>query len=203
MASIDLKKTYRDHYTAKKDPQLVDVPPRPHLMIDGQGDPGVAQEYFDAVSSLYPIAYGIRRVLKEELGDAYTVMPLEGLWWADDMSAYVAGDRSAWKWTLMICQPNVVDEALAQAQIEAITDKKRLPSGHRVRFQMFGDGRAAQILHLGPYSEEGPTIRRLHDFIAEKGMSLTGKHHEIYLSDPRKVAPERVKTILRQPATDS
>jgi len=169
------------------------------LMIDGKGDPGVAQEYLDAVSSLYPTAYGIRKALKDETGDAYTVMPLQGLWWADDMSAFATGDRHNWKWTLMICQPDVVDADLANAQIEAVTAKKKLPSGHLVRFEMFDEGKAAQIMHRGPYSAEGPTIERLHAYIEESGLQRAGKHHEIYLSDPRKVAPEKMRTIIRQP----
>lgn len=199
MAAIDLKKQYRDHYSSPEKPVLVDVPPRPHLMIDGMGSPGVAQEYIDAVGALYPIAYGIRKAIKDATGDAYTVMPLQGLWWADNMDAFIAEDRDAWKWTLLICQPEVVDAALATAQIEEVTAKKKLASGHLVRFDHFGDGRAAQVMHRGPYSAEEPTIALLHDFIAESGLELTGKHHEIYLSDPRKVAPEKMRTIIRQP----
>jgi hypothetical protein len=199
LAAIDLKKVYREHYTGKSAPVMVDVPARPHLMIDGEGNPGVSQGYLDAVGALYPIAYGIRKELKDSTGDAYTVMPLEGLWWADDMDAYLDNDRDSWKWTLMICQPDIVDAELAVAQIAAVTAKKKLARGHEVRLEHFGDGPAAQLMHLGPYVDEGPNIARLHDFVAESGKKLSGKHHEIYLSDPRKVAPEKVRTILRQP----
>ncbi|NND02570.1 MAG: hypothetical protein HKN91_07270 [Acidimicrobiia bacterium] len=199
MASIDLKRVYKEHYTAKADPSLVDVPKRPHLMIDGEGSPGASQVYLDAVGALYPIAYGIRKAIKDATGDAYTVMPLQGLWWADDMDVYISGERDAWKWTLMILQPEIVDAELAAAQIESVTAKKKLASGHLVRFEPFGDGKAAQLLHLGPYADEGPNIQRLHAYIAASGHKLSGKHHEIYLSDPRRVAPEKIRTIIRQP----
>jgi len=168
-------------------------------MIDGKGSPGISQTYLDAVGALYPIAYGIRKQIRDATGDAYTVMPLEGLWWADDMNAYIDDDRDLWKWTLMICQPDIVDSDIAKLQIEAVTTKKKLASGHHVRFELFGDGPAAQLMHRGPYSDEGPNIARLHDFIADSGKQLSGKHHEIYLSDPRKVAPEKIRTIIRQP----
>ncbi|HIG25449.1 MAG TPA: hypothetical protein EYG34_08125 [Acidimicrobiia bacterium] len=168
-------------------------------MIDGQGNPNTSDSYLAAITTLYPLAYGFRKEIKDTTGTAYTVLPLEALWWADNMNAFVESDHDQWKWTLMICLPQEATAQMAAQLIPAINNKKQLPAGHKVRFEFFGDGPAAQILHQGPYHEEGPTIARLHDFIAEQGLERTGLHHEIYLSDPRRVAPEKIRTILRQP----
>jgi hypothetical protein len=200
MASIDLKQVYREHYSARADaPVVIEVPSRPYLMIDGTGDPNTAPEYRDAVESVYPLAYGLRAAIKEATGDAYTVMPLEGLWWVPDYEDFSYEDRADWQWTSMICLPDAVAEVDAATVMAATTEKKRLASGHAARIEHFGDGTAAQVLHVGPYSEEPPTIEALHRFILDGGHSLTGKHHEIYLSDPRRSAPAKLRTILRQP----
>jgi hypothetical protein len=200
MASIDLKRAYREHYTARVGkPGLVEVPPRPHLMIDGEGNPGTSQEYVDAIGALYPLAYGLRAAIKQATGDGYTVMPLQGLWWVDDMSTFSVDDKDSWKWTMMICQSDLVTEELAAEVMPTVIAKKGLAAGHRVRLEMFGDGPAAQVMHIGPYSAEAPTIELLHSFIAEEGLELSGKHHEIYLGDPRKSDPAKLKTIIRQP----
>jgi hypothetical protein len=201
MAAIDLKKTYREHYTARDVPAIVDVPPRPYLMIDGHGDPNTSQAYADAVATLYPLAYGLRKAIKDSTGDAYTVMPLEGLWWVDDMALFSVDDKSDWRWTSMICLPHAVTVAMAAEVIPAVTGKKKLPAGELARVEEYGDGSAAHILHRGPYADEAPTIGRLHQFIADAGYVLTGKHHEIYLTDPRKSAPENNRTIIRQPVS--
>jgi hypothetical protein len=199
MAAFDLKKTYREHYTAGDAPALVDVPPRPYLMIDGGGDPNTSQAYADAVATLYPLAYGLRKAVKDATGDAYTVMPLEGLWWVEDMAAFSIDDKTDWQWTAMICQPALVTDEVAAEAIPAVTAKKQLPSGGAARVEAYGDGAAAQILHRGPYSAEAPTIDRLHQFIDEAGYHRSGKHHEIYLTDPRRSAPDKNRTIIRQP----
>jgi hypothetical protein len=202
VTSIDLKKRYHEHYTARVgQPALVEVPPRPFIMIDGAGDPNSSQEYADAVAALYPIAYGIRAVIKRQSGDGYTVMPLEGLWWADDMAQFSIDRKGDWKWTMMICQPDVVTPELAAALIPEITAKKGLAGGDRARFEVYAEGRAAQVMHLGPYADEAPTIALLHRFIADQGLQLSGLHHEIYLGDPRKTDPAKLKTIIRQPVT--
>lgn len=203
MASIDLKKTYRDHYTAKRTPTVVDVPTRPFLMIDGRGDPNTAQEYLEAIEALYPIAYGLRAAVKQQTGDAYTVMPLEGLWWVPDMSEFDPDDKSNWLWTAMICLPDAVTDEMAADVIPAVTATKRLAAGPKARVEDFTEGVAAQILHIGPYADEAPTINALHDFIEANGHRLAGKHHEIYLSDARRADPARLRTIIRQPFTDA
>lgn len=125
-------------------------------------------------------------------------MPLEGLWWADDMSAFAANDKSKWEWTMMIMQPHFVEAAVIQAAIEEVKRKKALPAVDALRLENFTEGLCAQVLHIGPFSEEGPTIQRVHDFIDAKS-ARTGKHHEIYLSDIRRAEPTKWKTIIRQP----
>lgn len=200
MASIDLKKVYKDQYAARAGkPSLVAVPARPFLMIDGQGNPGTSAEYSAAVEALYPLAYGIRAVIKKNTGDGYTVLPLEGLWWADDMGAFTGDRKDEWKWTMMIGLPELADAEMAAEVLPAVTAKKILVAGDRVRFEVFEEGRAAQVMHIGPYSAEAPTIELLHDFIAAEGLSFRGLHHEIYLGDPRKADPAKLKTIIRQP----
>ena len=203
MTSIDLKKTYRDHYTAKATPGVVDVPERPFLMIDGHGDPNTDAEYADAVQALYPIAYGLRAAIKTATGDAYTVMPLEGLWWVPDMADFDPADKSNWYWTAMICLPDVVSGVDATEVIHQVTTKKSLISGAKGRVEHFTEGTAAQILHIGPYADEAPNIKTLHRFIDDTGHRLTGKHHEIYLSDPRKADPAKLRTIIRQPFAEA
>lgn len=200
MASIDLKKTlYRDHYTADATPRLIDLPARRYVMVDGAGDPNTAAEYQDAVEALYPIAYGLRAAVKRATGDAYVVMPLEGLWWADDMTRFSTDDKSDWLWTAMIGVPDAVTDDMAAEVIPAVTAKKRLVAGSKARVETFTEGAAAQILHVGPYATEAATIAALHEFIDGSGCELTGKHHEIYLSDPRRTDPAKLRTIIRQP----
>ncbi len=198
MTDIDLSKTYRDHYSAGSEPTIVDVPTRGYLMIDGEGDPNTAPAYREAIEALYPIAYGIRAHIKQTRGDAYKVMPLEGLWWAEDMASF-AENRDGWKWTMMILQPPVTTAEVAGPLIASITNRKDLVAGHLVRFDSMADGLAAQVMHVGPYAAEGPTIAKLHDFIRAGGWELRGKHREIYLGDPRRTAPEKLRTIIRQP----
>jgi hypothetical protein len=149
VTAIDLKKTYRDHYTAKRTPTVVDIPTRPFLMIDGFGDPNISQAYREAVEALYPIAYGFRAAIKAATGDAYTVMPLEGLWWVPDMADFDVDDKSSWFWTAMICLPDVVTDTMVSEVIPAVTAKKGLAAGTKARVEYFSEGLAAQILHIG------------------------------------------------------
>ena len=198
MSSIDLKKTYPE-YSAAREPEIVDVATRPFLMIDGAGDPGTSPQYTESVEALYPIAYGLRAAVKEETGDAYVVMPLEGLWWAEDMAVFGTDDKSDWLWTLMICLPEAVTDEMAAEVLPAVTNRKKLAAGSRVRFESYSEGPSAQVLYLGPYADEAPTIAHLHSFIHDNGYELAGRHHEIYLSDPRKTDATKLRTIIRQP----
>lgn len=200
MEKIDFKNTFAYLYKpSAKTVAEVDVPAFNFLMVDGQGDPNTSQEYAHAVEALFSLSYTLKFMVKKgSIGIDYGVMPLEGLWWADDMSAFTADDKSSWKWTMMIMQPEfITKEMVAAATAELIKKKKDLPSLPKVRFESFCEGLCAQILHIGPFSEEGPTVEKVHTYIESKG-KLSGKHHEIYLSDIRKAAPEKWKTIVRQ-----
>lgn len=197
---IDLKKTLKHLYRpSKKTPAIVDVPPMNYLMVDGHGDPNTAQEFQDAISSLFPLAYAIKFAVKKAQGIDYAVMPLEGLWWVKDMSKFSIDDKSNWDWTLMIMQPDYVAGDLVEEVRQQVAKKKDPPLLSQIRFEAYHEGLSVQLLHLGPFADEGPNIARMHAFAAEQGYELAGKHHEIYLSDIRKTAPERLKTVLRQP----
>ena len=198
--TVDLRRQQPELYRATAQPRFVDVPELPFLVVDGEGDPNTAPGYAEAVQALYTVAYTLRFALKRRPdGVDAPVMPLEGLWWADDLSVFRGGDRSAWLWTMAIRQPDQVGADDVAAAVEQARRKKGATGLDRVRWERFAEGRAAQVLHVGPYSAEGPTIERLHRFIAGSGCALSGRHHEIYLGDPRRAAPERLRTILRQP----
>ena len=200
MPKIDLKKTYKHLYGPKAGAVAeVDVPALRFLMIDGAGDPNTTPAYTAAVEALFSVAYMAKFMLKKSAQAIdYAVMPLEGLWWADDPSAFATNDRSQWRWTMMILQPDFVSPAVIDAAIAAARKKKPNPSLERLRLETFAEGRCAQTLHIGPFSQEGPTVQRVHDFIQARG-ALRGKHHEIYLSDIRRAAPAKWKTVIRQP----
>ncbi len=199
MEKIDLKRKWKPLYApSAKEVVEVDVPAFDFLMVDGEGNPDTSSSYTQAVEALYSVSYAMKFTLKKENGLDYKVMPLEGLWWADDLASFHRGDKTAWKWTMMIMQPPEVSRRAVQAAIAGVHDRKQLPGLERIRFEAFEEGRCAQTLHLGPFSAEGPTIARVHDYIAARS-ALRGKHHEIYLSDIRRAAPEKWKTIIRQP----
>lgn len=200
MSKIDFKKEFKTLYNSSvKEAELVEVPPMNFLMIDGAGDPNTAQDFQDAVEALYSLAYTLKFMVKKgPTAIDYAVMPLEGLWWVDDMTQFSLEKKADWQWTLMIMQPEYVNEELFYHGLEQAQKKKNLPALVRIRLESFEEGLAAQIMHLGPYAAEGPTVEKLHKFINEKGYAFRGKHHEIYLSDPRKSAPEKMKTVLRQ-----
>jgi hypothetical protein len=201
MEKIDYRKELRHLYRpSPKVVESVDVPEMNFLMIDGQGDPNTSQAYSEAVEALYTVSYALKFLVKKgELRIDYGVMPLEGLWWVDDMSRFDVNDKDSWKWTSMIMQPEVVTRGLFETACEQVRKKKNPAALSRIRFEPFSEGKAAQTMHLGPFSEEGPTIERVHRFISESGYVRVGKHHEIYLSDIRKAAPEKWKTVIRQP----
>lgn len=201
MEKIDFKKQLKHLYgPSDKKVEIVEVPQMNFLMIDGEGDPNTSKSFSDAVEALYPISYTLKFMVKNgEIGIDYGVLPLEALWWADDMSAFTTGNKDAWKWTVMIMQPEFITTKMFEKAMDKVERKKKPVSLPLVRFETFKEGKAAQILHIGLFSEEGPTIRKVHEFIKEAGGSLSGKHHEIYLSDIRKATPEKWKTLIRQP----
>lgn len=203
MNKVDLKKELKHLYQPPSNRVVeVDVPALRYLMMDGEGDPNHAPAYQAAVETLFTLSYAIKfRVKKSAQAIDYAVMPLEGLWWADDMSTFSVHDKGSWKWTLMILQPEFVDDEVIAETIAEVKKKKDPPALAQVRLECYQEGKAAQTMHLGPFSEEGPTIARVHDFIVQHGYALAGKHHEIYLSDIRKSDPQNWKTIIRQPMT--
>ncbi len=201
MKKIDYKKELKHLYKpSPKTIEIVDMPEMNFLMIGGQGDPNTSQEYSDAIEALYAVSYALKFMIKKgPQAVDYGVMPLEGLWWVEDMNLFSVEDKSAWQWTSMIMQPEFVTGDLFQEAREQVEKKKGLAGLGRLRLEEFEEGRAAQIMHIGPYADEAPTIQGLHAFIGEQSGSLEGKHHEIYLSDPGRAAPEKLKTVIRQP----
>ena len=203
MVKIDFKKKLKEYYAgvSAKEFVIVTVPPMNFLMIDGQGYPGTSQEYQDAMETLYPVSYTLKFMIKKK-GKDYVVMPLEGLWWADDMTVFTSEfmeKKDEWIWTSMVMQPDFITEEMVELAIDEVKRKKNPTSLPKLRFEQYDEGLAAQILYFGSYSDEGPTVEHLHEFIEEKGYERRGKHHEIYLSDPRRTKPEKLKTIIRQP----
>jgi hypothetical protein len=197
-AKLDLKQELKELYRPARGIGVVDVPALNFIMVDGRGDPNLAPAYRNAIEALYAVAYTLKFALKAS-GKDFAVMPLEGLWWSDDMADFTAGNRDNWQWTAMIALPDFVpadDVRLAKA---AAGTKKEIASLAALRFERFREGPAAQTMYVGPFADEGPTIAAIHRLIEEKGRRLAGKHHEIYLSDPRRADPKKLKTIIRQP----
>jgi hypothetical protein len=187
-------------YRGRRTPELVEVPPLRYLCLDGHGDPNTSPAYADAVQALYSVSYAAKFALRKDGAD-FKVSPLEGFWSAEDMSTFVTGDKGAWDWTMVIRQPDSVTDDRVARLVAEVAEKKGLPAVRDLRVETITEGTAAQVLHVGPYAAEGPTVQRLHDFIHEQGFVFSGdveRHHEIYLGDPRRAAPEKLRTIVRQ-----
>lgn len=200
MGKLDLKRELKHLYSAPTDKVAeVDVPPMNYLMIDGKGDPNTSQEYRQAVEAVFSAAYGLKFTVKKSGGPDYSVMPLEGLWWTAGDKPLVLGDKREWFWTAMIAQPSIVNKQLLASVLEQVKKKKDLPTLAALRFEILTEGKSLQLLHVGPYSAEGPAIAKLNEHVRARGYSLSGKHHEIYLSTPDRTAPEKLKTVIRQP----
>lgn len=203
MKKIDYKKDLKDFYNVSKSKiSIIEVPKMQFLMIDGKGYPGTSKEYTDAIETLYPVAYTLKFMIKKgPMQTDYKVGPLEGLWWSKDMNTFTR-DKNSWLWTAMIMQPDFITEDMVDEAIKQLKEKKKnLSSIDKLRLQSYKEGKSAQIMYIGSYSEEGPTIQKIHDHIRELGGKFDGikqKHHEIYMSDPRRTAPEKLKTIISQ-----
>lgn len=204
-ASVDIKRERKDLYSDRVGRfDLVEVPAMRFLMVDGHGDPNTAAAYRTAVEALYATSYSVRALAKSELGRVHTVGPLEGLWFADDPRVFTARDKDAWSWSMMIWQPDWITNEMVEAGLEKVTATKSAAAGELIRFEELAEGRALQTLHVGAYDDEAPVIAHMHEeTMPAHGVSPSGHHHEIYLSDPRKTEPARLRTILRQPVTDS
>ncbi|AKB83151.1 hypothetical protein MSBR3_2573 [Methanosarcina barkeri 3] len=205
MPGIDLKKENKELYNpSAKEVSIVNVPEMNFLMIDGKGDPNISQEYQDSIEALFSVSYKIKFISKKENSQDYVVMPLEGLWWVENMKEFTVQDKSGWKWTAMIRQPDFITKDVIKEAVKEVEKKKKLPALSRIKFQSLHEGLSAQIMHIGPYSQEDPTVEKLHNFIEEKGYEFNGslpgeKHHEIYISNMLRTEPEKLKTIIRQP----
>lgn len=202
MEKIDLKKVLKHLYQPKATkPQIIEIPAMNFLMIDGAGNPNTSQDYQDVIGALYGVSYTLKFMCKKEQACDYVVMPLEGLWWGTPMGqhTFTESDKDQFQWTMMIMQPDFITAEMVDRAIEDVRRKKGLLQLERMRFEAFEEGWVVQIMHIGPYDEEGPTIERMHLFVFEEGYQLRGKHHEIYMGDPRRTNPAKLKTILRHP----
>jgi len=197
---VDFKKSLPGLYKPPVDRFVsVDVPAMQFVKIDGKGDPNKASAYKQAIEWLYPVSYAMKFAAKTAKGKDYVVPPLEGLWWADDPADFVARRKDRWCWTMMIMAPEFIDHSLFEAAVEKSKKKLGIPPDS-LRLERLEEGTALQILHVGSYDDEGPTLAQLHDReMLSRGLTFAGPHHEIYLSDPRKTEPAKLRTILRQP----
>ena len=208
MSPFDLVRQLKPLYSpSAKHPSIVEAPELAFLMIDGRGDPASSERYQEALLALHGIAYTLKFTLKKAQPERdFKVAPLEGLWWADAEQPNLdelQADRGAWNWTMMIAVPDAVTAAEVAAAAEAAARRRPLPAAGLIRLERLREGLAAQIMHVGPYADEAPTIERLHAFVSAQGYELHGRHHEIYLGDPRRTAPERLKTVLRRPIREA
>jgi hypothetical protein len=201
MEKIDYKKVLKHLYNpSPKEPVIVVVPKMNYLTIEGQGDPNTSEDFKEAVEALFALSYALKFMIKKgEQQVDYGVMPLEGLWWADNIEEFTLQNKNNWKWRLMMMQPELIVKDLVQETLKAVEKKKNPPALPKLKFEEYDEGKSAQIMHVGPFSEEGPTVARLHQFIEDNGNKLHGFHHEIYINDMRRTAPEKLKTVLRQP----
>ena len=197
----DIKRDRRDLYAPRAGRfHVVDVPELPFLMVDGTGDPNTSAAYADALAALYSVSYAVKFASRQHLGRDYVVGPLEGLWSADDPATFVTRAKDEWDWTMMITQPEWIAPDLVDDAIRRVATKKDLRALPRLRFATYPEGLAAQALHIGSFDDEGPLLHRLHhEFMPDNGLAFNGRHHEVYLSDPRRTEPGKLRTILRQP----
>lgn len=199
MKKLDLRKELKCLYSpSHREVTLVRVPKFNFAMIDGQGDPNVSRDFQEAIQALYSVSYTLKFMFKLERKIDYPVMALEGLWWTEGTKTFDVTRRDSWKWNLMILQPKIVKREVFKEAVKRAREKKDQSALDKVRFESFQEGMCVQIMHVGPYAEEGPTIEKLQVYAREHGYEIHGKHHEIYLSDPRRSKPEKMKTVLRQ-----
>lgn len=196
---IDFRRELRNLYNpSSKEVSFVNVPAMNFLLVDGEGAP-TSPQYSEAIGALFSVSYTLKFMVKKEKGVDYAVMPLEGLWWTDDMTTFSTDRKDEWKWIAMIMQPKYITADDVRVAVEKVKKKKNPVALPKVRFESFKEGNVAQIMYVGPFSAEGSTIAKIHSQIQKSGRLLSGKHHEIYLNNPATTTPEKLKTILRQP----
>lgn len=200
MEKINLMKLSGNLYSPSPNKvSVVDLPGMNSIFLDGEGDPNVSENFQKAVEALFSVSYTLKNMIKKSsLEVDYSVMPLEALWWTDDPGEFDIERKNLWKWRVMIMQPEYINKDLFDEAVKIVAKKKGIDT-RDIKFRNFNEGLSAQIMHIGPFSEEGRTVKKLHDFIAENGYNFNGLHHEIYLNDYRRVTPENMKTIIRQP----
>lgn len=202
MDKLDWRKALKYLYAPKAGTVTeVDVPAMRFAMIDGEGDPNGSDTFAAAVGALYSVSYTLKFDRKKAGVADWAVFPLEGLWSAPDMDVFTTdhADKSSWMWTLMIAQPDPVDAEVFEKGRAAALAKDPSPALEQVRFEEYREGPSVQIMHVGPFATEGPDVAALHERIGQLGAHPSGRHHEIYLSDPRKGDPDKAKTVIRQP----
>ncbi|HEX8496191.1 MAG TPA: GyrI-like domain-containing protein [Actinomycetales bacterium] len=199
MDKVDLKAERKDLYAPPRGRFVeVVVPPMRFLTVDGHGDPNTNDDYADAVRSLFATSYAAKFLSKRVLGRDFVVLPLEGLWTADDLTAFERRAKGEWSWTMLIRQPDWIDAALVDRALDTVRTKGSLL--RELELRTLDEGLCVQTLHVGSYDDEAPVLRALHhEHLPAHGLRPTGRHHEIYLSDPRRVAADRLRTVLRQP----
>ena len=201
-SKADLKKQFPEFYKPSRDPHIIDVPEMKFFMVDGTGYPGDNPLYQEAMQLLYGVSFTLKMKIMKPTGRDYVVPPLEGLWWADDMKVFAEDymkRKDEWKWTSMIRIPDFVSEDQIKKGLQAFKESKKPENFDKLRYQSYTEGTVVQVLHVGPFSEEGPVIEKMHEYAINQGYSLHKKHHEIYLSDPRRTKPEKLRTVIRQP----
>jgi len=200
MKKIDLKKEYKEQFKAsQKEPAVITIPKSNYLCLSGKGDPASA-EFKQAIEALFSVSYTIKFTIKKgPKAIDYGVLPLEGLWWVENMADFDINNKSNWLWTAMIMQPEFITQEMITEAIDQVQKKKGLPQLDQLKFEPIDEGLSVQVLHIGPFKDEGPTVERLHEYMKENDYNFNGHHHEIYLSDFRRTAPEKLKTIIRQP----
>ncbi len=196
MAKLDLYKVHRAEYVTPKKPTLVETGEATYLTIDGQGEPG-GQQFGEKIGALYGAAFTVKMASKAK-GRDYKVCALEALWWGDSEN-FAATPKHTWRWKVMIRTPDFVGQDDLDQAVAALKAKGKDPSVAEVRLETIDEGQCVQVLHVGPYDAEDAAIQAMADFAVEQGLRLHGLHHEIYLSDPRRMPPERLRTILRHP----
>ena len=202
MAKKDLSKEMQVlYFPPSKEPITVRVPRMKFLMVEGRGDPNTSTDYRDAIGALYSLSYTMKFMLKFSKNKVeHVVMPLESLWWTDKDTDFFSAEKKTWNWTAMIAQPeHVTKDLVDKAKSEIVRKKKEVPGLKKVVFKEFEEGLSAEIMHIGPWAAERPTIEKVHKYILDSGHNLRGRHHEIYMSDPRRAKPEKLKTVVRQP----
>ncbi|HSP38885.1 MAG TPA: GyrI-like domain-containing protein [Frankiaceae bacterium] len=197
-AQVAFRQTHEELYGTRRSPEIVEVPPATFLMANGQGEPETSAAFAQGIQALYSVVYPLTFTLKKAGATNLHVPPLEGLWDAGSQQLLEV-PKDEWNWTLMLRLPEMATVALVQESIAAAARKKPELPVRELRAMELVEGTAAQVLHVGPYDAEGPTIERLHAFIADEGYRPHGRHHEIYLGDPRRAAPAKLRTLLRQP----